>query len=350
MTTTIDRVLDTVELSRAVDAGLVSHRRHAEFDNLRIFNYTPKAAYDGSWTPTTLACRGLIADWDTGEVLARPPAKFFNLGQAGAPELPGPHERVVAMDKMDGSLAIPYVAPDGSTRVATRGSFHSDQAEAATALWRERYDGWAWPGWATPYFEWVAPENRIVLDYGPMRDLVLLGLIDRRDGRHAHSRKAAADLGWPGPVAEVLAWSLDDALSLRPRANAEGLVLSWGHAEMLKLKQEDYLHLHRLRFSMTPRYLWERLSSGDSLEDVVSPLPDEFQGEARAVAGPILAEYGRVLDEIRDDYMSIPSDSPDRGKFAALAKQTRHPAAMFQIYDGRDIGDYAWRLARPKGD
>lgn len=40
----------------------------------------------------------------------------------------------------------------------------------------------------------------------------------------------------------------------------------------------------------------------------------------------------------------------DRKSFAAEAKKSRMTAAMFRLYDGRDVTDMAWKAVKPRGD
>ncbi len=176
---TLDQLFPPGALESAIADGHVREQTHPTAP-LTIYNYTEVCAFAGAWTDVTLTCRGLIAD-ATRRVIARPYAKFFNHDQPGAPAL-ALHEPVTVTDKADGSLGIVYAAPDGWA-VATRGSFASDQAGHATARLRERYAGWAPPQGFTVLVEIIYPDNRIVLNYAGLDDLVLLGAVEIATGR-----------------------------------------------------------------------------------------------------------------------------------------------------------------------
>src|SRR5512142_383212 len=105
--------------------GYVKQTKHPELP-LWICNYTPKAQYEERWNPVTMACRGLVFDFD-GDVVARPFEKFHNLDRENLPPL---DTWVRAYDKIDGSLGIIFNY-EGEWHVATRGSFTSDQARWA---------------------------------------------------------------------------------------------------------------------------------------------------------------------------------------------------------------------------
>jgi RNA ligase len=64
-------VLDPVALAAAVEMGHVRKQSHPSRPHV-IYNYTEACQHAGAWTPVTLACRGLIVDESSGEVLARP--------------------------------------------------------------------------------------------------------------------------------------------------------------------------------------------------------------------------------------------------------------------------------------
>src|SRR5437879_3247967 len=54
--------------------------RHATEPYL-LFNYTEKAMHEDTWNEVERIARGLIMDYETGEVVALPFEKFFNLEQ-----------------------------------------------------------------------------------------------------------------------------------------------------------------------------------------------------------------------------------------------------------------------------
>ncbi|BCJ54475.1 hypothetical protein Asp14428_59500 [Actinoplanes sp. NBRC 14428] len=210
--TLLHDVLDPVELTAALENGHVRTQRHPSRPYV-IYNYTEACQYAGAWTPVTLACRGLIADESTGRVLARPLPKFFNHTESHAPVL-RPEARVAVTEKVDGSLGIIYPDGDGWA-VATRGSFASEQALHATRVLRTRYAEFAPPAGLTVLVEIIYPENRIVVDYGGLDDLVLLGAVEIATGR---TYGPAAVPEWPGPAASSFEYTTPAEALAAPRA------------------------------------------------------------------------------------------------------------------------------------
>lgn len=346
MSINLAELVSSRDLAEAIDAGYVRQQQHPELP-LTILNYTQKAQYENAWTQTVCICRGIIHD-AAGSVQARPFAKFFNHGQEGAAriDLDAP---VHVTDKADGSLGILYPTPDGYA-IATRGSFTSDQAQHATELYRREYMSRFRPDPSlTVLVEIVYPANRIVLDYAGMDDLILLGAVETRTGRVI---KPDALPDWPGPRAATFsARTFAEALAIEPRPNAEGIVvrclITGG---MLKIKQADYLDLHRAITGLNARTVWEFMVAAKPIEDLLAPLPDEFHPWVRKVARELdehielrTAEIDRAYTDLLD---RLPADWTRRD-FAALAVQHADKWAMFMRLDGRDPRPEILKNAKP---
>jgi len=354
------------QLSDAVHEGRVTARVHPSLP-LTIYNYSPTVQYDNRWDDVTLNCRGLILDFE-GNIVARPWKKFFNLGQVNLPiQFDDPVE---VMDKVDGSLGImyPHISPVvGSTdsyvsgySIATRGSFMSEQAIHATEILNAKYSDVL--DNASSYslnhytflFEIVYPENRIVLNYDGMDDLVLLGAVHKDGGYYIGPITAQAHLGWTGPVVEVFPYkSISEALGHTDRKNAEGFVIR-SHNFMVKLKQPDYVELHRLVTNITPKTVWEQLRSGKSIAQICSVLPDEFHDYAASIANPLVERYQGRLDEIIAGYSKAlgvflnAETLPSRKDFAQEFKKSQDARYFFLILDGKGIGELLWNELKPR--
>jgi RNA ligase len=337
-------------LDKALADRHVVKREHPTLP-LAILNYTDTCQYErGLWTDVTRACRGIIYDTTTGEVIARPFRKFFNYGQAEAGEV-DLTSRCTVTDKLDGSLGILYPTPDGFA-IATRGAFVSDQAQHATALLRERYADVTAPNGYTVLFEIVYPDNRIVCDYGEYDDLILLGAVEITSG-HSIGPTHPALRCWPGPRAEVFDYAtVADALAAPPRPNAEGLVLHLLDVdERLKIKQEDYVRLHRIVTGLNERTVWEYLCEGKPLADLITPLPDEFHAWVREVADRLTTRVDSEADEIEIDYRLVLRDLPPdfpRKDFALAIKDHPLKWALFSRHDGKDYRPALWKNAKPE--
>lgn len=351
----IDKIVNPEALAYHIERGYVTVRTHPEY-GYRIYNYTDKCQYENVWNKTTMTCRGLITDHG-GNVIARGMRKFFNYGQEWAPEF-SVDDNVLVLDKVDGSLGIVYPTPDGGWEVATRGSFTSDQAIHATAALTDAQKSVAEDAYKvgeTVLCEIVYPENRIVLDYGDTDELVMLGIVQRETGGFSTGVTEWA-LRWGRCAQSLGLMSFGQALGLEPRPNAEGVVLIRPHDRaMLKIKQDDYLRLHRAVFGLTARSLWEDVKNDADLDEFFESLPDELQAWAQKTLDDLFEQAEIIMSGVTQRFESLVNtldylhgvDSWTRGDFAYLAKQDETPNLMFLLYDGKDLFNSVWGMLRP---
>ena len=273
-------ILDTDFLAEEVRTGFVSCSVHPDDPMLKLLCYGKLTQIQGHWNEVTKQCRGMIVrssseDFADAEVVARPWRKFFTLQQLESGWALGDEEEgttiesdIAALDfdapaevtdKVDGSMLVLYRHPDGLPAVSTKGSFVSEQAILYTKLLRagSAYSAAAeqmlteFPG-TTFIFEGVGPSNQIVLWY-PKDEIVFLGAIDNQTGAYLSTqsfRSVWADNGLTC-CDQMPARNLGEAIRMADRQNKEGVVvriLSEDPAKVMqiKVKQQDYLALHRL--------------------------------------------------------------------------------------------------------
>ncbi|QZE11717.1 RNA ligase [Streptomyces phage Karp] len=352
----VSSIFSLEDLEKAIADGWVRVQTN-EDNTLFIYNYTEQAQYKRYWNNVTLNCRGLILD-SYNHIVARPWKKFFNFGER--PLLFSTDDPVEVTDKKDGSLGILYQHPmTGDYRIATRGSFLSDQAIHATNVWDNKYSHIAdpWHG-VTFLFEIVYPENRIVLDYGETDDLILLGAVQNQYGWYYGPNEAAGMLNWTGPITEVFEYRTTNDCFKVHRSNAEGLVIRCG-SEMVKLKQEDYVALHKLVTGLNERAVWERLMAGESRDTICSSLPDEFHGFVDKVADELETQFKEIYHSSHVSYCEILNKMPGKSAlpknewrklFASYAVKMPNYDLIFNYLDNRPVAESIWKMIRPKGE
>lgn len=349
MTTHLDDVFDPALLEQMLTQKMVKVQRHPDTD-LFVYNYTQFAQFERVWNPVTLACRGLIVDAGR-RVVARPFRKFFNVSEHASDALPGGAVHVT--DKLDGSLGVLYQYGNGHA-IATRGSFTSEQACHATKLWQERYARVFAPNPAWTYlFEIVYPDNRIVVDYHGLDDLILLGAVDIASGRSISLTDAAS--GWTGPVAEEFPFTtLEEALAAPARGNCEGIVVHFTDSDLrVKVKHDEYVRLHRLVTGVSERRVWEALSQGQDLAPWLEAVPDEFHTFVSSTRDRLAGDFAHLTLEAARRYDNLVASLPDgwgRKDFAAGVAEMDWPLArtMFLLLDGRGIDHAVWGALRPE--
>ena len=308
----------------------------------RIFNYTAKAQYDKAWDDVTLQCRGLIVAPDQ-TVAARPFRKFFNLGEM----IQIPDGSFMAYEKMDGSLGIAYFNAKGQVRIATRGSFQSDQAIWATEWLNGQQDLLAQVAYQlkegrTPLFEIIYPENRIVVDYNGREDLVLLSSVDIATGVDDPEAE-----WWDGSVTTRYGGLEIDKIQAMNEPNSEGFVLRWNDGTRAKVKFPEYVRLHRLVTGVTARSIWDLLCNRIKIEPLLEMVPDEFYNWVKATVADLNGQFSAIEKEAFRVLSLVPRDAA-RKEQAALITQSKYPSIVFLMLDDRPYAESIWKMIRPE--
>lgn len=313
-----------------------------------ILNYTNKAQIEGHWSDVTRKCRGLIYNVNTEQIVAMPFQKFFNNNQPEAPAWALWDEKhVTVRDKMDGSLGILYHSPGQPMgyAVATRGSFTSDQALWATELLNTRYRHWTPILGRTYLVEIIYPQNRIVVNYEGLEDLVLLDILSHETGKSVLRWHQQNGYHCPFPVAETFTY----ADITEDRANAEGYVLhNWRTNERVKIKFEEYKRLHKLLTGISEKTIWELLSKGESLHTVLDTVPDEFYDWVKKTADNLHVSFDRIFETCWQGYLKARAfHGDDRKEFALYIKDSEFKDILFGFYDNKDVGPAIWKRLKP---
>lgn len=324
-------MLSLIEL---IEQKYISVEKHLTAD-LFIYNYTPKTQYDSMWNEHTETCRGLIKDGQ-GNIISRPFRKFFNY----SPDMVLPLEPFEVFEKLDGSLGILYWVDD-MPYIATRGSFVSKQAKKATEILHTKYHH-TWNNLdrdKTYLFEIIYPENRIVVDYGGLEDLVLLAVIDTINGFD----NELENVGFP----IVKRYDgISDICKLQSLAedNKEGFVIKFQNGFRVKVKFEEYVRLHRLITLCSNVTVWECLATGTGLDELLEKVPDEFFGWVQKTVGELELQYKEVISECCRVYKEFDT----RKETALYFQNQKYPYILFAMLDKKDIAPLVWKTIKPK--
>ena len=308
--------------------GLITIRQYGDND-LYIANYTPKVQYEKLWTPELMQCRGLIFKND-GTIMARPFPKFFNLEELDSI----PDEPFQVFEKMDGSLGILYWM-DNMPFIATRGSFNSEQALAGTHMLYEQYSFLfdKLNRSHTYLFEIIYPANRIVVDYGNMRDLVLLAVIDTQTGEE----QPLPDIGFT----RVKEYD-PQFVKGEPTENKEGFVYRFKSGLRVKVKFEEYVRLHRIITGVSTKTVWEALATGTELN--LERVPDEFYQWVKETKRELMRQYTDIMSQCLQDYKPLPS----RKETALYFQTCMYPKILFAMYTGKNFEPMIWKMIKPQ--
>jgi RNA ligase len=349
-------LFDMLMFREMQNAGFIKVQRHPQYpDALALANYTHKAQQNYHWNPVTEQCRGLIFNPETFEIVARPFRKFYNYGEKNADLITGT-ERVTAYEKFDGSLGIAYPLPDTDDEVyaiATRGSFSSEQAVWATKFMQERrgrQDGQFpfIPGY-TDLFEIIYPDNRIVCEYGGLEDLVYLGTIENENGHFKFEDDmfdTRADPVYVGPFEGVF--------TLQGRQGKEGVVAVTTDGRRVKVKEEEYIRLHRIVSNLSPKYVWEAMQGPfmSVAQSLAADIPEEHAEWLIGVAQKLFGEYMTLAIMVNELNQQTAKFSTRKEKAIYAATESGYPksvqSAFFSGLDGKSYVSVLWNAVKPK--
>jgi len=348
---TIYDLMDAKDLVEMTKGGYVRVQRHPFFP-YNIACYTKQAMFERAWNDVTKNCRGLIYHQETGEILARPFKKFFNLGEPNAPEFKE-DDWVTVYDKVDGSLGIAYNTPVGPA-IATKGSFASDQALKATELLRTKYRAYETDGIHTDLFEIIYPENRIVLDYGDEESLRYLGSVDIRSGKDFFDYKYMMYYGVKlNHFMMAGSWGhVREMIDLK-RPNAEGVVvLNEETGDRLKLKQEDYIELHKVMTGLNEKQLWQWASDGKTYDEIMASIPEELHSWAEPILRDLFNRVQDYWDALEALWYNVsPELKKDRKAFAKWSEKWTavYRSCLFMMLDGQEsrVAELIWKQVKP---
>lgn len=315
----IGRTMDFDALRDALmvraEKRLVARRTHPEAEHLELFCYTQQATFSGEWDSFVEAARGLVLDTRAKRVVATPFSKFFNYGERGRFDLPS--EPFEVFEKLDGSLGI--VFHDGDQwRVATKGSFISEQAKWATAWLSERTFAGLTPG-TTYLFEIIYPENQIVVRYD-FAALVVLGayLPDGEEMETDDLWRVARALGTR--VATSYHYEsieeITDAVA-KFGSDREGFVVRFLSGYRVKVKGAEYLRVHRLASRITPLGIWDAMQNGDDLDGIRKEIPEEFYGDFDTIRSMLQAKFDALGNAVAAEVAKWAGE-PDKSLGLAL--------------------------------
>lgn len=262
-------------LQKYVDNTFICHEKHP-FADLHIYGYYPTPEKQPVWDAVTKYCRGIILDGE-GNVVEMPFMKFWTFRQYLSPDLlllnegqiiRTPSKKFRITEKVDGTMVTLYWVGD-TPYLATQRSFSNVKAVEATKILHSRYSHLfsRFDRSKTYVFEAIYPETKVLIDYGDMRDLILIGVIDKATGQPL---KVPEDLGvitckdYTEQYGHIEDLNELAALNL---PNKEGFVLYYEDGSMVKLKFPWYSHAHSIldRFMKYERhsFLWYKDLSAD---------------------------------------------------------------------------------------
>lgn len=244
-------ILDRSVLQTYVENTIVCCEKHP-FADLYIYGYYEDPTKMRVWDDISKHCRGVIVDKE-GTVVEHPFVKFWTFKQYISKNLALLNENQVLRlpdcrfritEKVDGTMVTLYWVDD-TPYLATQRSFTNIKAVEATKILHSKYKH-LFPLLNREYtyvFEAIYPETRVLIEYGEVRDLVLIGVIDKKTWKplpvpnigFKTCKDYTSEYGHIQDLNELAALNLH---------NQEGFVIYYESGEMLKVKFPWYMKAH----------------------------------------------------------------------------------------------------------
>lgn len=350
----------------------------AEKGHLVSFCYNQETVFNKNWDEITRAARGIIFDRETGELLARPWQKFFNLGEMPETRLeniinlqqPLFHNPFFVSKKLDGSLGIMYYDKVVKNfAIATKGSFVSEQAQFATEWARHHLNLSNIDNTFTYLFEIIYPTNKIIVDYRGKTGLVLLGMVNKVTGREVspyvlQENATAINV----ECVEQVEFNSISAIvaNCETLVGEEGFVITFlniqGQDKMqdlkIKIKGEWYKKMHSLISSLTPLGMWRAWEVGGIPRDYLMVIPEEFKDASLSLANVINTlhnDEAQKNEEIYEKIITGLGDNKHDIKSFAIKCQKEYKnnmSILIGIYKQQDdkVWDMIHKKVRPTGN
>ena len=298
-------------------------------------------------------CRGLIFDLD-GNIMSRPFHKFFNVGereetQSHAIDLSVGHS---IMEKMDGSMIRPLLV-DGYLRLGTKMGVTTVGMQAEEFLVTQSYEKKEWlmncvKDGVTPLFEWISPENQIVLDYDEP-ELVYLGTRDNVTGAYV------MDTSCPFPTVPQygsLELGLNDYMDIaRKQESREGDIIRFADGHMVKIKNDWYVRIHKCMDSIRFDRNIVDLIINEEVDDIVPLLPEKEIAKVRDFETRFWEAFKLTEENLMLLFLEAKNNyGEDRKRIAlefipTLGNKMDAPI-IFKMLDGIDLREFMLKIVR----
>lgn len=236
-------------------------------DGLSSFNFTRDAFYQQEWNELTTKARGLFLDTESGAVVGRGYAKFFNVGERPDTELDAVLARfgdgggVAIEHKLNGFLGLAFIH-NGTLRAYSKSGpspFADEFERLLTEHLGDRLDEFTealGKARVTLTFEALSPRDPHIVDDGT--GVVMLHAIARTSHRtlllDEVADRFAGQFGFRRPETHVVSGRDAVAAAIEAASNAttEGIVLRHlPTGEMVKVKAQSYAAWKAVRPTLT---------------------------------------------------------------------------------------------------
>ena len=342
----LDDVLPAIE---GRDEFIVATREWGTVVNYMVSMADTFPAVENHMDAIRRECRGILF-YPDGRIMSRRLNKFFNVNErdetlAHKIDLGQPH---VILEKLDGSMITPVFTEAGirwGTKMGiTEVSMQAEEFVARNPQYAQ-FAEWCETMRLTPIFEWCSRKQRIVVDY-PTDRLVLIALRGTMTGEY----KQYCDLVVLGnqfgiEVVRAYEGTTDNMEHLiaetRAMADAEGWIIRFDDGQMLKVKGDWYVRIHKTKDNL----IWEKnvveLLINEKMDDVKPYMLDEDLKRVDSFETDFWIGINGMVNWYEEYFQAVLATDADRKQFAqsmmpSIPKGSFLPQFVFGRFDGKD--------------
>lgn len=298
-------------------------------NDLLLIRYGLAEMQDGMWTDKNSIyreCRSVVIDIKNDNLVITPFRKFFNMNEVEENNIDKIIEDIKiaklfeVSDKKDGSMQS---ARFYKSEIIMTGSMALDEEnswrlkDGLTMLTENHKDMIKDNPDLTFIFEYISVKDAHVVLYNKNQEgLYLIGIRNSCTGyQYTYNEIERMSKIYNVPMTDIEKIQLDELLKLMKQYKSyekEGWVLNIdGH--MIKVKCDDYVHLHRLldKFSSV-NVIIENIAE-DRIDDMISKVPDNYKDRILKVANKIIKYKNEIETLVDVNYNLAPKE--DRKEF-----------------------------------
>lgn len=294
-------------------------------EDILLIRYGLADMQDGMWKDKDSIyreCRSLVIDLKNEEIVLAPFRKFFNLNEVEENSLESVYKEIASCnsfevtDKLDGSMQSARYY-NGDIFMAGSMAINKDNSwrlQEGYSMLNENYINMIKENQNLTFiFEYISQKDAHVVLYNKSLDgLYLIGIRNVLNGyQYSYKEIRLFSKYYNVPMADIEDKNITQLLKEMKEFKSyqkEGWVINIdGH--MIKLKCDDYVHLHRLldKFSSV-NVIIENVAE-DKIDDMLSKIPDNYKDRVLTVAKNIIKYKTETLKLVNDIYCKAPKNN-----------------------------------------
>jgi RNA ligase len=201
-------------------------------------------------------------------------------------------------------------------------------------------------------FEIIYPENRIVVDYGDMEDVVMLGVIHTKSGDEIERHTVEKDYNELFNL--VIDYNITDSwahLKTLNEPNKEGYIIHFKSGFRVKVKHEEYVRLHRIITNVSNLDIWRCLKNNESFDELLEKVPDEFYDWVKRIETELKISHAGIIATALGEYNMLVYELGEvtQKEYAAAITKMANKSLLFSIHNNKlyRLNEEAWDMVRP---